>query len=717
MCRVRTVLGWVVVAAASAHAEDIEPFDADGDGDIDADDVAVIKAAEEIEIVDKSEGQKLRESARAVTVIDTRQAKERTADLGEVLSRAQGIQVRRSGGLGSSARLSLNGLYDDQVRFFIDGVPLELAGWGLGIANVPVESVQRIDVHRGVVPIALGADALGGAIDLVTDPSWISKASASYQIGSFGTHRVSMAARARDPKSGLVGGLSLFLDRAENNYMVDVEVADRQGRISQARVPRFHDAYAAAGASAEVGVVQRGPIERAIVRVFTTDFDKELQHNIVMTVPYGDITYGGTTRGALADVALAKGNWRGRVLVGGARRWLDFNDQGDAVYDWYGNEVRERGVPGELGSATFQRLRETGLFARLVGERRIGDRQVVRIATAPTFTSRRGTDFLLVGTDEPDVLRARNDLFQVVSGVEHELQSASGRIENIAFGKHYTSVLRADDVSWMGVLTPVDRTTQHVGVGDMLRVQLSKRFMAKASYEWSTRLPGVDEVFGDGVVILANPELKPERSHNINLGGRFDDETRFGAVQVDTNAFARLTDDMILLLGSDRTQGYDNVFAAHIFGIETGASWIAPGEWASLEASVTLQDIRNASSEGTFGMFDGDRIPNRPWLLGALSGTVRRKKIMRPDDELALFANSRYVQEFFRGWESAGRRDTKQVIATQLAHSAGLSYAVRNKTPIVSTVEVQNLLDARVFDSFGVQKPGRAFYFKLAVEM
>jgi len=126
----------------------------------------MLEGGEVIEVQGKSQGRILVESARPVTVIDTGEARERTADLGEVLSRAQGIQVRRSGGLGSAARFSLGGLYDEQIRFFLDGVPLDFAGWGVvGVAGVPVELVRRIEVHRGVVPIALGADALGGAVD------------------------------------------------------------------------------------------------------------------------------------------------------------------------------------------------------------------------------------------------------------------------------------------------------------------------------------------------------------------------------------------------------------------------------------------------------------------------------------------------------------------------------------------------------------------------
>src|SRR5262249_10615613 len=107
-----------------------------------------------------SDAQRLQQSAEAVNVIDTRKPKQQTADLGEVLARTQGVAVRRDGGLGSNARFSLNGLYDDQIRFFLDGVPLDLAGYPSGIADIPVNLVDRVEVYRGVVPIRFGADAL-----------------------------------------------------------------------------------------------------------------------------------------------------------------------------------------------------------------------------------------------------------------------------------------------------------------------------------------------------------------------------------------------------------------------------------------------------------------------------------------------------------------------------------------------------------------------------
>lgn len=711
----------LAVAAPVARAQPAdEPLevDIDGDGDVDDDDRAILAASEVIEIEDRSEGQLLRESARAVTVIDLGRARERTADLGEVLSRAQGIQVRRSGGLGSTSRFSLNGLYDDQIRFFLDGVPLDFAGWGLGVANVPVELIQRIDVHRGVVPVALGADALGGAVDLVTDPSWVDRAAASWQLGSFGTQRAAAMARARDDRSGAALGVSLFLDRAVNDYPIDVEVPDAQGRLHPATVRRFHDGYLAAGGSLELGVVERGALRRALVRLYATDYDKELQHNLVMTVPYGEAEYGEEVRGATADVVVERGRWRARVLGGAARRRIDFRDTAEVVYDWYGNAVRERRQPGELGQVpTDQLVTETGLFARISGERALGVGHRLRVTVAPSAALRGGEDFLDPNPDGRDPLSARRDLVQLVTGVEHELRGGGDRLENVAFAKHYAMWTDAEDVRPGYVFVPIEQRAQRVGFGDAARWRVRDGLIAKASYEWATRLPSVDEIFGDGILIQPNLELAPETSHNANLGARVEDDGRRGAVSGEVNLFARLADGLIILLGDDRYFTHQNVWQARILGVEGSGGWVAPGEWASVEASLTFQDIRNASREGTFGAYQGDRIPNRPWLLGSLGATARTRDLVRAGDELAAFASSRYVHEFFRGWESLGLREFKQVVPSQLVHGAGVTYALRGVTPIVTTLEVQNLTDARVFDSFGVQKPGRAVFVKISGEL
>lgn len=114
--------------------------------------------------------------------------------MGEVLARAEGVSVQRAGGLGSNMRFSLNGLTNDQIRFFVNGVPLEFSPYSLGLANIPVNFVNRMEIYKGVLPIQFGADALGGGVNVVTNPVKPGlHGDLSYQYGSFKTHRTTMS--------------------------------------------------------------------------------------------------------------------------------------------------------------------------------------------------------------------------------------------------------------------------------------------------------------------------------------------------------------------------------------------------------------------------------------------------------------------------------------------------------------------------------------------
>src|SRR5690606_28631412 len=119
---------------------------------------------------------------------------------------------------------------------------------------------------------------------------------------------------------------------------------------------------------------------------------------------------------------------------------------------------------------------------------------------------------------------------------------------------------------------------------------------AKASYEWATRLPRPDEVFGDGLLVVANLGLSPETSHNLNLGVTLDaPETPTGAWRLDVDAFLRAADRLIVLLGNEGSFIHDNVFAARSLGVEAGLGWTSPGGLLALDGNVTWQDFRNAS--------------------------------------------------------------------------------------------------------------------------
>lgn len=675
----------------------------------------------EVTVQGKSDAERLRESSRAVKVVETQQAKRQSADLGEVLARTEGVGVRRGGGLGSSERISLGGLTDEQIRFLVDGLPLEFGGYGSSVSSIPVNFIERVEIYQGVVPIQFGSDALGGAVNVVTQPERPGDhASLSQEIGSFGTYRTTLGAQRSDAPSGLYLRTNAFLDRAENDFPVDVEVPDDRGQLHAVTVRRFHDAYAAHGIGAELGVVGRPWARRLALRGFANEFDKEIQHNVVMTVPYGEVVWGQATRGATLryDQRLGRGVFFDGV-AGYAYTTTYYRDQGDCVYDWFGHCGLERQMPGEVESdAKDQEVYQHLLLLRPTLTQVLLPGHTLRMSLSANVVKRSGRD-AETREDARDPLNARRDLYTLVSGLEYELDAFDDRLENTVFAKHYLQHADTQEVLAGGFFLERQRNTSAPGIGDSLRFRFTDFLYAKASYEWATRLPRPDEVFGDGAQIVANTDLEPERSHNGNIGLAFDlTKTAVGDVRVAGNGFVRDAHQMIVLLGKDQVFSYQNVYGARSLGWEAAAGWTSPREYLSVDGNLTWQSFRNTSSKGTFGDFEGDRIPNRPWLFANLSAIAKVKGVISARDELSVNWHSRYVKGFFRSWESVGLREFKHSLPSQLLHTVALTYRVEAAgLHTSSTVEVQNVSDEHAFDFYGVQKPGRAFFWKGTLEL
>lgn len=668
-----------------------------------------------------SEADRLRRSAQAVQVIETAQAQRQTADLGEVLARSEGVGVRRAGGLGASARLSLNGLTGDQIRLFLDGVPLDLAGYAHGITNVPVNLVERMEIYRGVVPVRFGADALGGAVNLVTDTDVRgTHAAASYQVGSFKTYRLTLSARHLHEPSGFFARANGFYDYTRNDYPIDVEVFDALGRLSPARVRRFHDGYRAGGGSIEAGFVRRPWAERLLVRAFYTEHRRDVQHNALMSVPYGAVTYGKQSAGAHLRYAQPfSRRTRLDAVAGYTYTRTAFQDLSACRYDWFGRCVFELPQRGEIEArAIDQVIEQHNAFARMNLAWNPAPWHALRFGLAPTYAARTGKDHAIAANDY-DPLAADRGLLSSVAGAEYEARPWAGKLANIAFVKGYLQVARTVEQLPNGNLRDLDRTTPRVGIGDSLRLRFSDAFYAKASYEYATRLPNPEEVFGDGALVIDNLHLAPEASHNINLGLTLERaETAAGLLRFNVNGFGRFAENLIVLLSAGNYFQHENVLSARSVGVEAALGWTSPGDWLSLDGYLTWQDFRNTAGEGAFGKFAGDRIPNRPYLFAGGSARVQGSELLQPRDVLSLTWQARYVRAYFRGWESVGAADAKLVIPSQIVHALALTYGVEHGEGSISgTVEVQNLTDEKVFDSFGVQLPGRAAHAKLVLEL
>lgn len=113
-----------------------------------------------------------------------------SADVTRLIERSPGVQVRRSGGIGARATLSIRGAGGHQVRVLLDGIPLDLArGGAVDLSMIPVSALESLTVLRGALGAGYGSGAQGGVLKLRLrdDPS----PEVSARVGSFGVGQLS----------------------------------------------------------------------------------------------------------------------------------------------------------------------------------------------------------------------------------------------------------------------------------------------------------------------------------------------------------------------------------------------------------------------------------------------------------------------------------------------------------------------------------------------
>jgi hypothetical protein len=84
-----------------------------------------------------------------------------------------------------------------------------------------------------------------------------------------------------------------------------------------------------------------------------------------------------------------------------------------------------------------------------------------------------------------------------------------------------------------------------------------------------------------------------------------------------------------------------------------------------------------------------------------------------PQGALEVYYIGRYVHGFDRSW-AIGNPSYKIAMPSQVSHGVGATYIITlDSFQATGTFEVDNLVNAELYDFFGVQRPGRSFSFKL----
>ena len=131
--------------------------------------------------------------AGSATVITAQEIKESgLSGLVEILQERVGLDVVRSGTLGSTTSVFMRGAESDHTLVLIDGVQANsntTGGFEFGKMNL--DNIEKIEILRGPQSTVWGSDAIGGVISITTKKGTGKKPSqfASFEAGSFATFR------------------------------------------------------------------------------------------------------------------------------------------------------------------------------------------------------------------------------------------------------------------------------------------------------------------------------------------------------------------------------------------------------------------------------------------------------------------------------------------------------------------------------------------------
>ncbi|GAB3993846.1 TonB-dependent receptor [Spirosoma daeguense] len=681
----------------------------------------------EVSVFGKTETQQVKEQAFAVNAIETKQFANTTADLNQILNRSTGVRIREQGGLGSNFNFSINGLSGRAVKYFIDGVPLEILGSSVSLNTIPVNLAERIEVYKGVVPVQLGSDAMGGAVNVITNQNQRNYLDISHSYGSFNTHRSALTGQYVHKPTGITIKASGFYNYSDNNYkMKGVEILEGGQRVGNeikdlsgasfvtADARRFHDRFSSGMGQVEVGISNKRWADVLYLGLGYSAGQQQLQTGFEQTIVYGNVTRKSNTTTATLRYKKSDLFVKGLDFNLFASRSKDTYITADTLfrqYYWDGFwTVKAASEMGGIRSLSY--IIRPRNFVRANLSYVLNDQHSFNLNyTLDNLINENYNSLLTSGDDMPGTMNKQ------ILGFAYQQEFLDKRLTNTFFVKYYGLGLARN--KW------IDQSYQTLtnqfnlfGYGVASRFKILPDLGVKLSLERAYRLQEVEEVFGDGLNVQPNPDLKPENSYNANLGGYYGLRINKHRFFLEASGFYRDAQDFIYPVPDQRSKALknENKSSVLVTGFETEFRYDY-ADLLSFNINATYQSAVNMTKFGstssiTYEATYKNKIPNQPWLFGNANLSLGKNNVFGNGTRLQFNWYTQYVHWFYLTWAAFGNVNGKSTIPDQLIHNATLSYSFQNGRYNISG-ECRNLTDALAFDNFRLQKPGRAFSVKL----
>jgi vitamin B12 transporter len=632
-----------------------------------------VRADESVTITVQGEKRPEGEMANEPFVASSRVTRERLAAPGvrvpDVLRSEAGVQIAESGGLGAPATASIRGATAAQTPVYLGGVRLnDQVGGAADLSTIPLWLVERVDVYRGNAPFAADELGIGGAIFFEPRRPKRNEAAAGATLGSFGTRAGFGYFSLGDEAAGVLVGLSG--ERADNDYgFTDnrgtlFQTSDDARRARSNADSRVRDAWILARAR---------PSDRARLELTLNNVSREQGVPKLALVP---------SRAARAELSRTLAALTARVGLGASGRNLltlrtSLLDGTTHLHD----PERELGTLTEKTELRGRRVAQRAALELPLTER-------IRLAASADASAEN-----LARHDGATSLAAKASLLTGVARLDWNFWREASVFGTLAAQCRRTHSGEPGCEHF--------EPTGRLGVG--WRGQGYTLFANMSRYQ---RQPTLGELYGAGVLVRGNAQLRPELGVSADVGAR--GVLRWGdwVLHAESSGYVRGASDLVTYVRT--AQGYVvpvNVGRATVAGLELGVGARA-FEHVELGCNATLLEPRD-TTEGR--RLQNDFLPFMSRLVLTprvllTTGNLRARALKRAD----LGADLSYLSNRFA--------DAGGLIVIPEQTTLGITGAASWLAGVVVTrVRLANVLDAQRFDIVGYPLPGRSVYASLEV--
>lgn len=663
----------------------------------------------DVVIVGKTRAQVLRESPEAVSVIDAKELQGRSISLETVLNKTIGLKVGQTGGLGSSSRIIVHGLEGNRIQILWDGIPMSNSDGAFSLDEIPIDIIERIEVYKSIIPARFGCDGLGGAINIVTKEFSTDYLDASYEFGSYQTHKGSVFSRKNFPKSGILIGMGGYYTTAKNDY--SFRVPERENLL----VKRDHDRFQSYMLKGKIAFTKLWFDEISTEFGYYNRFN-EIQ-GILKNIQHAENQSGMfmlENKLIKSEILNDRLNLESHLSL--SHMTNNFVDIAQVNYDFEGNIYPSPNGMGETGEVPHNSNdKSLEINERINFDYKLSANQSLNLNTLINYAQRQPNDEIASQHAGFVIGGFPSKKTSVISGLTWDTKLFDRKLTNMFSAKYFHLHSEIEDLtSYEMIEAPKKKnnTTSQIGWIEAMKYEAFRGFHLKASYQRAIRLPNSQELFGDGIITFPAAGLKPEKSHNFNLGFLIDKNDILGLsrLQFEVNGFYMQVSDMIKLMKQHMAAGYVNAEKVHIKGIETELKLdITPTVYAY--GNLTYQDLRDVLNylPGTQAPnpTKGLRLPNIPYLFANFGAEYHRDQLFK-NWHIKAFWDGKFTDEFFYFWELTELQ--KRRIPRSFVNDIGLLLTYKNKYSVA--LECHNMMNKEVWDQFRQPLAGRTFHLK-----